>query len=50
MSQVIVRFFPKNDPTKETCKLSLLKNMDFPTVCQQLAAKISVPVRPRALL
>ncbi len=42
--QVSVRFFPKGDPTKESCRITLLKNMDFPTVCQHLAAKLAVQV------
>jgi len=42
--QVLVRFYPKADPTKESCKLVLLKTMDYATVCQNLSEKINVPV------
>lgn len=40
--QVTVRFYPKADPTKESCKLTLLKNMEFNAVCQRLANKLAL--------
>lgn len=40
--QLIVRFYEKKDPTKESCKISLLKGMDFGTVCDYLAREVQV--------